>query len=322
MFFYRLTRQSVQDQQPRPINFSSNISGTVFSWASDNTAIGSAASGAGNIPSFNAVNVGTIPATANFLVSPTADGCAGIPRSFAIVVNPIPVLNNSRTPTGICDNTIFSYEPSSQTPGANFTWTRNAVDGISNTAANGTGNPAEILHNSSDSTINVTYVFLISANGCSNMQNVVLPVKPIPLLNSQLNPAAVCSFNPICYSPTSLTQGTVFSWERPSVTGVSNPSSTGSGLIDEALSNTTDLPVNVTYVYTAQAEGCFSSSNVIITVNPVARLSSSPSIPTVCSGVPFRYSPTGTVTGTGFTWSRPAVPGISNMRRNFSKRYQ
>jgi gliding motility-associated-like protein len=295
------------------VNFSSNVAGTVFNWASDNTEIGSAASGAGNIPSFNAVNAGTIPLTANFLVSPMADGCAGIPRSFAIVVNPIPVLNNSRTPTGICDNTIFSYEPSSQTPGASFNWTRNAVDGINNTAANGTGNPAEILHNGSDSTINVTYVFLISASGCSNTQNVVLPVKPIPLLNSQLNPAAVCSFSPICYSPTSLTQGTVFSWERPSVTGVDNPSSTGSGLIDEALSNTTDLPVNVTYVYTAQAEGCFSSSNVIITVNPVARLSSLPSIPTVCSGVPFRYSPTGTVTGTGFTWSRPVVPGISNM---------
>jgi gliding motility-associated-like protein len=62
---------------------------TTYSWTNDNTSIGLAASGTGNLPAFNAINNGTTPVTANITVTPTsASGCAGTPQTFTITVNP------------------------------------------------------------------------------------------------------------------------------------------------------------------------------------------------------------------------------------------
>jgi hypothetical protein len=54
-----------------PVNFMSVPSNVIYSWTNDNTAIGLAASGMGNIPSFIATNPGTTPITANITVTAT-----------------------------------------------------------------------------------------------------------------------------------------------------------------------------------------------------------------------------------------------------------
>lgn len=53
------------------VNFSGTVPGTVFNWTNNNTTIGLAASGSGNIPSFTAVNNGAAPVTATITVTPT-----------------------------------------------------------------------------------------------------------------------------------------------------------------------------------------------------------------------------------------------------------
>ncbi len=55
-------------------SFTGAVSGTVYNWTNSNTAIGLAASGSGNIPSFAAVNTGTTPVTATVTVTPTTPG--------------------------------------------------------------------------------------------------------------------------------------------------------------------------------------------------------------------------------------------------------
>ncbi|MBX2934320.1 MAG: proprotein convertase P-domain-containing protein [Ferruginibacter sp.] len=54
-----------------PVNFTSTVPGTVFSWVNDNTNIGLAAAGIGNIPSFIAQNNTSVPQVANITVTPT-----------------------------------------------------------------------------------------------------------------------------------------------------------------------------------------------------------------------------------------------------------
>ncbi|WP_162628162.1 right-handed parallel beta-helix repeat-containing protein [Arcticibacterium luteifluviistationis] len=67
-----------------------NLSGVVYDWTNDNTDIGLAASGSGNILAFTAENVGTTGLTANVTVTPTVNGCSGTPQTFTISVGPKP----------------------------------------------------------------------------------------------------------------------------------------------------------------------------------------------------------------------------------------
>ena len=64
---------------------------TLYTWTNNDTSIGLAASGTGNIASFNATNTTTAPVTATVTVTPAYDStleCEGTPIDFTITVNP------------------------------------------------------------------------------------------------------------------------------------------------------------------------------------------------------------------------------------------
>ena len=77
-------------------------------------------------------------------------------------------------------------------------------------------NSNEVLVNTSAAPVNVTYVYTVTANGCTNPSaySVTLTVRPIPALSSTLTPSALCSGSVFSYVPASLTSGTTFSWSR------------------------------------------------------------------------------------------------------------
>ena len=81
---------------PSTVNFSGNATGTVYSWTNNNTAIGLAASGTGNL-SFTPTNTGTTPIIATITVTPSFTNggvtCTGTPRTFTIMVNPVGQVN-------------------------------------------------------------------------------------------------------------------------------------------------------------------------------------------------------------------------------------
>jgi hypothetical protein len=189
-----------------------------------------------------------------------------------VVVNPHPILTSTLTPPAICSNTPFSYTPTSSTTGVQFSWNRAAITEISNPASTGTGDPAETLFNTSVMPVSVTYVYTLTANGCNALvsYNVVVVVNPVPTLTSALNPPAICSNSLFSYVPTSGTSGTSFTWSRASVSGISNPSNSGTDNPNETLINTTNMPVTVSYLYTLSGNGCANptSSNVVVIVNP------------------------------------------------------
>ena len=66
--------------------FSSPTTGATFAWTNNNTAIGLAASGSGNLPQFTATNTTANPITATITVTPTFAGCTGTARMFTIKV--------------------------------------------------------------------------------------------------------------------------------------------------------------------------------------------------------------------------------------------
>ena len=293
-------------------NPTSGTAGTTFSWSRAAMAgiSNPAASGTGN-PNETLINTTALPVNVTYVYTLTANGCSNI-QNVIVTIKPTPTLTSTLTPPSICSNTVFSYTPTSGTPGTAFAWTRAAVAGISNAAASGTNNPNETLINTTTSPVNVIYVYTLSANGCSNIQNVGVVVNPTPTLTSTLTPPAICSNTLFSYNPTSGTTGSTFAWSRAAVAGISNTAASGTGDPNETLINTTALPVNVTYVYTLTANGCSNIQNVIVTVNPTPVLTSILTPPSICSNTVFSYTPTSGTSGTTFAWTRAAVAGISN----------
>jgi hypothetical protein len=90
------TDQAICNGSPTAsVNFTGAVPGTVYNWINDTPSIGLAATGTGNIASFNAVNTGTSPVVATITVTPSYTNAGitytGTPQSFTITVNPLPV---------------------------------------------------------------------------------------------------------------------------------------------------------------------------------------------------------------------------------------
>lgn len=73
------------------VTFSGNTPGATYTWTNSNTAIGLAANGVGDIPSFTAINGGAVPVVALDTVRATFEGCWGPIKTFRFTVNPQPV---------------------------------------------------------------------------------------------------------------------------------------------------------------------------------------------------------------------------------------
>jgi hypothetical protein len=266
-------------------------------WSSFNTAIATIGS--------SGIVTGIAPGVDSILYT------VGLTGAFVLVtVNTNPTLSSPLTPPAICDSTIFSYTPLSSMSGATFAWTRAFITGIAEPASSGTGNPDEQLINTTYDPLLVTYVYALTAGGCTNTQNVTVTVNPAPILSSALTLPALCDSGIFNYTPESYTLGTTFTWSRASYTGILESGSSGTGNPNEQLINTTPDPISVSYVYVLSANSCLHTQDVIVTLNPTPVLSSTLMPPAICDSTYFNYTPTSLTPGTLYAWNRPEVPGI------------
>ena len=243
--------------------------------------------------------------TYNLVSVAGSTGCAYPQTGTATVtVNPKPVLTSTLTPPGICSNTAFNYIPTSGVLNTTFAWRRDAVPGISNLSNTGTDNPDELLENTTNAPIPVTYVYTLqSPDGCINTQNVTVMVTPTPHLTSTTTGLSICSGTPFSYTPTSDVTGmlaTDFPWTRATVAGISNPASSGVGNPNEVLINTTTGPVGVTYIYTLKSNDCQNpvtySVPVVVVPAPIVTAAATPS--SICSGSTVSLTSSSNITST------------------------
>jgi PKD repeat protein len=171
------------------IALKSNVAAAVFSWtatASSPSLSGFASSGKGDIPPQSLTNTDTEAHKITYQISTSAYCCDETSATYEIYVQPSPVFTSSQSATELCSGTPFVYEPKSSTSGVSFTWTRAAVNGISNPAASGSGIDAagsinETLNNTTLNPIEVTYEYQMSINGCSTGAKIPIVVKVNPL---------------------------------------------------------------------------------------------------------------------------------------------
>lgn len=253
----------------------------------------------------------TNPAVATYTVTPVANGCTGSVFTLAVNVNIISTLSSSVTPLAICSNTVFSYSPTSSTAGTSFSWTRNPVSGISNAVATGTGNPNEILVNTTSNAISVPYIYALNTpDGCVSSQTVTISVKPLPTLSSA-QPTAICSGTVFNYTPASATGSTSFSWSRAVLAAISNGAASGINNPAEVLVNTTTNSVIVPYAYTLTANGCSNPQTVNVLVNPTPSITDK--VTSSCNSTAFTVSPANVPAGTTYTWTLPTYSPVASI---------
>ncbi|MFN4892397.1 MAG: PKD-like domain-containing protein [Bacteroidota bacterium] len=87
------------------VTFSGSVAGTVFDWTNNNTSIGLAASGTGNISSFTATNFTSAPVTATITVTPTNP----IPSIGTQTLNYTGAVQTWTVPAGVTSINIEAY---------------------------------------------------------------------------------------------------------------------------------------------------------------------------------------------------------------------
>lgn len=234
-------------------------------------------------------------------------GLGASSAALPITVQSQPTLTSTLTPPSICSDETFEYVPTSALASTTYSWTRAVISGISNTAGSGTGIISEVLTNTSSVTIPVNYIItLTSVDGCTDSETITVDVHPNPILTSSTPVAAICSGDQFNHTLTSNVTGSI-NWTRASVTGVTEPGTSGVDTIGEVLTNVTTTPITVVYsvLLPANSAGCTGDPITFdVVVNPDPNVDQ-PASQILCVGevldVDFVSTNTGGVSG--FTWT-------------------
>ncbi|MGZ3887067.1 MAG: HYR-like domain-containing protein, partial [Flavisolibacter sp.] len=246
-----------------------------------------------------------VPAYTNLGCSPSAW------NEVSWTVNPLPLLTgsllNART-----SSSSFIYSPQSNVNGATFNWSRAVLPGISNPASSGTDGINESLVNTTRSAINVTYKYFVTANGCTNEQDVVLTINGNPpAIFSVTGGGSYCQGGSgVNVGLSGSEVGVNYQLVLDGTTNVGSPIA-GTGAVIGFGNQTT--AGNYTVVATDVSSGTTStmSGSVTVTVNPTPVATATPSSPTICSGTATSIALTSNVGGTTFAWTVTSQTGAS-----------
>lgn len=147
------------------IIFTGTPLGTTYNWTNNNTAIGLAATGNGNILSFTATNNGTTTDTALITVTPSANGCVGASISFTITVIPIPIMDTIPNQSLCAGETTSPINFNGNVAGTTYNWTNdNTSIGLT---ASGNGNISSFTAINNGSSIDTALITVTpSFGGC------------------------------------------------------------------------------------------------------------------------------------------------------------
>jgi gliding motility-associated-like protein len=292
--------------------FSSNLTGTTFSWTNSNTAIGIPASGTGDISSFTGTNLTSAPVTATITVTPTSAApasCPGPPSTYTITINPTPTVTVPANNSYCNGATVPATNFTSNVSGATYTWTNsNTTIGL---AANGTGNISSFTGTNITAapitaTITVTPTSAAPASCPGTPSTYTITINPTPTVtvpanNSYCNGAAVPATN-----FSSSVAGSTYVWTN-SNTAIGLAASGTGNISSFTGTNTTTASITaiitVTPTSAAPASCPGTPSTYTITINPTPNVTV-PANNSYCNGATIPATNfTSNVAGSTFSWT-------------------
>jgi len=253
------------------ISFTTTPINATVNWTNSNSSIGVGISGSGDISSFTTLNNGNSVTTGIFSAIPVLSGCNGIPQTFSINVNPIPLISPIANQTFCSGNVSTAINFNVLPTGSTVTWanSNSTIGLVSN--GNGNINPFNTINNGN--TV-ITGIISVNAsfNGCNaQIQQFNIDILPTPVITATSN-SPVCLNNTINLTGTG---GGTYTWQGPAGFTSSSPNPT-----------INNVSINMSGNYTLSvisANNCQSTSIVNVIVSPlpdVTAISNSP----VCVG--------------------------------------
>ena len=168
------------------ISFDSSIPGAQFSWVvSSVTGVSGASSGTGTSIQQVLTTTGLSQGSVTYQVTPTFEGCPGIPQTVTVLVNPLPLLLNYGLHAPICSGGDTNIPLSTLNSNTIFNWLVDpqGVDGAISGSASGPD--YTIIQNLTTTVSNVAgyvdYVITPVLDGCSGIPFTIrVNVNPLP----------------------------------------------------------------------------------------------------------------------------------------------
>jgi gliding motility-associated-like protein len=276
--------------------YTSTPTGSTFTWTNDNTAIGLAASGSGNAPSFTATNATSSAISGTIEVTPTLGTCLGTSTTYTITVNPLPVVDAISDITQCAGTAIPASSYSSTPTGATFTWTNdNTATGL---AASGSGDITSFTGTNATASPIVSTVSVTPTIGtCVGAPlDYTITINPGPSTTAGAT-TPICEGTDLDLTAANTgVAGTTFSWAGPN----SFSSTTQNPTITAATTAATG-----TYTVTVSAAGCSSTSDIAVIVNPIPTTTASVNTP-ICEGNDLVFGATDPgIGGETYSWTGP-----------------
>lgn len=287
------------------ISFFSTPGGATFNWTNSNPAIGLAASGAGNLPSFTATNSGSTVIGGTVSVIATLAGCVGPAYNFSPSVKPTPIATSSPMTQTRCSGVNCNFALNSTVAGTTYSWTTTGTGVSGNTPSSGTVISQSVTATTTSPGTANYYVTPIAAGCAGTTINPVLTVNPVPVATSTTSPLTRCSGDTVSFSVSSNVSGTTFTWSSFSTNASgADPSGTGTSVFD-TVTATTAAAGTITYIFTPVAAGCTGSQAFpFVNVNPIADATPSPATyPPTCSGDAVVVAFSSSSGGVTFNWT-------------------
>jgi gliding motility-associated-like protein len=185
------TGQTICSGETTSIALSSTVINTSFSWnVVQSNLIGTSSDNGATIAQTLTTLLPSI-GTANYVITPTSQGCIGTSVSVIVNVNPTPEFFGTPTQLPICSGETTSIALTPSLSGTTFSWTvvQNGVSGTSN----GSGNTIfQILETTGNVVGTATYTVIPELNSCSG-NPIVIPVTVNPLPLPILNDGIICA---------------------------------------------------------------------------------------------------------------------------------
>jgi gliding motility-associated-like protein len=253
------------------VNFNGPNPTTSFIWTNNNSSIGLAADGTGDIISFISDNTSFVDQIATITVEPEFNGCFGELQEFTITVKPTPVVVIAPSDQELCSGqTTDEIDFSGDLVGTTYDWVN---DNISiNLNASGGGNVPEFIVENVSSTAQVATISVTPTfNGCVGLtEDALITVNPISTVVIAPGVDEYChneSTNSYIFNGSN--PSTQYNWTNDN-TSIGLPASGVGNILSFPVTNT-DL-VNQLATITVQPElnGCDGTAQIVqIIVKPI-----------------------------------------------------
>ena len=255
-----------------PINFTGSP-GTSFNWTANNTSVGIATSGSGNIPSFIGIGASTLNPTVSSTITvvPKLGSCIGVSQTFKLTVNNKDNVSIAYSDVSYCLSNTNPIPVVTGQSGGDFSATPGGLiidplSGLINIAA------------SSQGVYNVMYK---TSGTCADTSIVSVAINFSPSVNN-ISDQVKCAGRSFVSVNFSGTLGTTFDWTNNN-TSIGLVSS-GTGNINAFVSTNSSNVIQMgTVIVTPRSGACIGiPKSFNLTVNPVDNASFSYSSNNIC----------------------------------------